>query len=311
MSQEPDMPDTDEATERAPSPARLPWLRVFYWTVRREVWEHRAVFMAPAAASAFAVLAVLLSAGHVGPMLRAAMANSKKADFLMAPYSVVCLAVIVTGLAFAGYYAINALHAERRDRSILFWKSLPVSDLTAVLAKAFVPLILLPPIMFAVMLAGAVLALVISSIAAMLAGIDPRELWSRLHMAFLWAAFGRGMLFLPLWYAPVVGWLMLVSAWARRAPFLWAIAPLIGSAIVEGVMFGKALGLVSAVLAYRVTGWFFEAFSVAGKGQATIGQWRDLDPTRFLTSPQVWAGLAVAVLFLAAAVRLRRRADTL
>lgn len=306
-----EMTDTDEPMQRAPSPARLPWLRVFYWTVRREVWEHRAVFMAPAAASAFAVLAVLLSAGHVGPMLRAAVANPKKADILMAPYSVVCLAVIVTGLAFAGYYAISALHGERRDRSILFWKSLPVSDLATVLAKAFVPLIVLPPIMFAVMLAGTLLALLISSVAAMLAGFDPDQLWSRLHMGFLWASFGRGMLFLPLWYAPVVGWLMLVSAWARRVPFLWAIAPLIGSAIVEGMLFGKQLGLVSAILFHRISGWFLEAFSVGGKGKATIGHWSDLDPTSFLTNPQVWIGLLLAAVFLAAAVRLRRSADTI
>lgn len=310
MSHQAETMDTDKAAT-SPSPARLPWLKVFYWTVRREVWEHRAVFMAPAAASAFAVLAVLLSAGHVGPMLRGAVANPKKTDILMAPYSVVCLAVIVTGLAFAGYYAISCMHGERRDRSILFWKSLPVSDLTTVLAKAFVPLIVLPPIMFAVMLAGSLLALLISSIAAMLAGFGPGELWSRLHMGFLWASFGRGMLFLPFWYAPVVGWLMLVSAWARRVPFLWAIAPLIGSAIVEGMLFGKQLGLVSAVLTHRLTGWFLEAFSVGGKGKATIGQWSDLDPTRFLTSPQVWIGLVLAVVFLAAVARLRRSADTI
>jgi ABC-2 type transport system permease protein len=302
----------EEALERtAPSPARLPWLRLFYWTVRREVWEHRAVFMAPAAAAAFAVFGVLVSSGHVGPMLRAAIANPKKADLLMMPYAVVCLAVIVTGLAFGGFYAISALHAERRDRSILFWKSLPVSDLTTVLAKAFVPLVVLPPIMFAVMLGGTVMGLLISSVAVMLAGFDPRELWSRLHMGFLWASFGRGMLFLPLWYAPVVGWLMLVSAWARRVPFLWAIAPLIGSAIIEGMLFGKQLGLVTAILLHRVTGWFTEAFSPGGKGKGTLDKWADLDPSAFLTNPQVWIGIVLAVLFLAAAVRVRRNADTI
>lgn len=311
MTLEPEMMDTDEAVVLAPSPARRPWLRLFYWTVRREVWEHRAVFIAPAAAAAFAVFAVLLSAGHVGPMLRAAMANPKKADLLMMPHAVVCLAVIVTGLAFAAFYSISALHAERRDRSILFWKSLPVSDLTTVLSKAFVPLVVLPPIMFAVMLCGSLLTLLITTLATLLAGFDPRELWSRLHLGFLWTSFGRGMLFLPFWYAPVVAWLMLVSAWARRVPFLWAIAPVIGSAIIEGMLFGKQLGLVTAILIHRLSGWFTEAFSVGGKGKVPVGKWADLDPTHLLANPQVWIGVAVAVLFLAAAVRVRRNADTI
>jgi ABC-2 type transport system permease protein len=244
-------------------------------------------------------------------MMRGALANPKKADVLMMPYAVVCLAVIVTGLAFAAFYSISALHAERRDRSILFWKATPVSDLTTVLAKAFVPLVVLPPVMFAMMLGGCLAALLISTIAALLGGFDPREMWSRLHLGFLWASFGRGMLFMPLWYAPVVAWLMLVSAWARRVPFLWAIAPLIGSAIVEGVLYGKQLGLVTAVLFHRLTGWFMEAFSVGARGKEPVGAWSDLDPTHFLTNPQLWAGLAVAVLFLALAVRVRRDADTI
>jgi ABC-2 type transport system permease protein len=305
------MTDTDELMPAAPSPARLPWLRLFYWTVRREVWEHRAVYVAPAAAALLGVVGVLLASGHVGPALRAAIADPKRADALMMPYAVVCLAVMVTGLVFAGFYAIGALHGERRDRSILFWKSLPVSDLTSVLAKAFLPLVLLPPVMFAAAFAGHLLALLVTGAAAMLAGLDPRELWGRLHLGFLWAAYGRGMIFLPLWYAPVVAWLMLVSAWARRMPILWAASPFIATFVIEAMMFGKRGGVLSHILLYRLAGWFTEAFSVGGKGKAPIDKWSDLDPSHFLANPQVWIGLLVAALFLAAAVRLRRQADTI
>jgi ABC-2 type transport system permease protein len=309
MSHPSDITGADEAP--VPAPARLPWLRLFYWTVRREIWEHRAVYMAPIAAALLGVFGVLLSSGHTIAGLKAAIADPKKTDLLMMPYAVVCFAVMVTGLVFAGFYAIGALHGERRDRSILFWKSLPVSDLTTVLAKAFVPLMLLPPMMLAVAVGGHLMVLILSGLVVMLAGFDPRELWGRLHIGFLWAAYGRGMLFLPLWYAPIVGWLMLVSAWARRMPILWAAAPFIGVGIVEAMMFGKQGGLITAVLAYRLAGWFTEAFSVGGKGKTPIDSWADLDPTPFLTNPHVWGGLVVAAVFFAAAVRLRRQADTI
>ena len=290
---------------------RFPWLRVFYWTVRREVWEHRAVYVAPLAAAALGLVGVLLSSLHAPAMLRAAMANPKKADLLMAPHAVIALAVLATGLVFAGFYAIGALHGERRDRSILFWKSLPVSDLTAVLAKAAVPLVLLPAVMFAVVAAGQLAALALTTLAVMLAGLDPRELWSRLHMGFMWAAFGRSMIIMPLWYAPLVAWLLLVSAWARRMPILWAFGPFVAIGAVEGALYGRQGGLFSSILLHRITGGFTEAYSIAGKGKAVLGAWRDLELGHFLTNPQMWAGLVHAAVFLAITVRLRRSADTI
>lgn len=296
----------------SPRPSdRLPWLRVFYWTARREVWEHRAVYIAPVAAAALGLFGVLLSSLHVPAMLRAAMANPKKADLLMAPHAVIALAVLVTGLVFAGFYAIGALHGERRDRSMLFWKSLPVSDLTVVLAKAAVPLLLLPAVMFAVVVVGQLAALLITTLAAMLAGLDPRELWSRLHMGFMWAAFGRSMIIMPLWYAPLVAWLLLVSAWARRMPILWAFAPFVAIGAIEGALYGKQGGLFSSILLHRLIGGFTESYSIGGKGKAVLDGWADLEFGHFLTNPQMWAGLVVAAVFLAITVRLRRQADTI
>ena len=51
------------------------------------------------------------------------------------------------------FYCLDALYGERRDRSILFWKSLPVSDLTTVLSKASIPIVVLPLLTFAVTVA--------------------------------------------------------------------------------------------------------------------------------------------------------------
>lgn len=299
----------DEAVAPAPSPAAMPWTRLFYWSVRREVWENRAVYIAPLAAVGVALLGVLVGSGHLVGALRAAMADPKKVDNLMMPYSVVAFAVLVTGLIFGAFYCLAALHGERRDRSILFWKSLPVSDLTTVLSKAAIPMLVLPPIMIGVAIAGHLGVLALTSLVVLVNGINPMELWTRLNLGFMWAAFIRGMIFLPLWFAPVSAWMMLVSAWAKRMPILWALGPVIAVSIIERMAFGKAGGPFSALFRYRFGGWFTEAFTVGGKGKTPIHHWADLDPTSLLINPWMWAGLVVAVLFLALAVRLRRAAE--
>lgn len=301
----------DQPVAAAPPSASLPWSRLFYWSVRREVWENRAVYVAPLAAVGVGLFGVLVSAFHIPRALHAAIADPRKVDNLMLPYSVVAFAVLLTGLVFAAFYCLAALHAERRDRSILFWKSLPVSDLTTVLAKAAIPMLVLPVVMIGVVIAGHLAVLALSSLVVLAYGINPVELWTRLNLGFMWAAFIRGMIFLPLWFAPVSAWLMLVSAWAKRMPILWAVGPLIAVSIVERMAFGKAGGPLSALFRYRFGGWFTEAFTVGGKGKVPIRHWAELDPTSLLINPSMWAGLAVAAVFLAIAVRLRRSADPL
>ena len=69
---------------------------------------------------------------------------------LAMPYSIAATLIIVTTLIVGGFYCLDALHGERRDRSILFWKSLPVSDLTTVLSKMTIPLVVLPLVAFAI-----------------------------------------------------------------------------------------------------------------------------------------------------------------
>ena len=70
------------------------------------------------------------------------------------------------------FYCLDALHGERRDRSILFWKSLPVSDLTTVLSKASIPLVILPLITFAIVIATQLIMLLLSSAAMLISGLS-------------------------------------------------------------------------------------------------------------------------------------------
>jgi ABC-2 type transport system permease protein len=103
-----------------------------------------------------------------------------------------------------------------------------------------------------------------------------------------------------LWYAPIVGYLLLVSVMVRRAPFLWAILPFIAAYAVETIAFGSQH--VAQLLKFRLLG----AMTVAFRSDAMKEPVPLLDPLGFLSSPGLWIGLAFAAAFLAAAVRLRR-----
>ena len=113
-----------------------------------------------------------------------------------------------------------------------------------------------------------------------------------------------GLAFMALWYAPIFGWLLLVSAWARRVPFVWAVAPLAALAVIEHLAFSGHTA--PNPLEHRLTGGFTGAFSVDSLGGKPVSSLADLDPARLYGQPGVWIGLMVAAVFLFAAIRLRR-----
>jgi ABC-2 type transport system permease protein len=112
-----------------------------------------------------------------------------------------------------------------------------------------------------------------------------------------------------LWYAPIYGWLLLVSAWARRAAFLWAVLPLLAIGFAEKMAFNTSH--FAAWLQYRFSGPEAFTFSAPGGVSAEAGGMSmtgmtSLDPGKFFSTPGLWIGLAIAAVFLAAAFRLRR-----
>jgi ABC-2 type transport system permease protein len=290
-------------TEIPPSPVSRP-VRPFYWSVRREIWENRSLYVAPLVATGVVMLGLLLALHRLPSRMAeiAAMDATRQAHRLAIPYDVIAVVVIVTSLVVAVVYCLGALHGERRDRSILFWKSLPVSDLVTVLAKAFVPMVVLPIIALAITLAAQVVTLLASTLALMVGGADASMLW-------MWNPVLRGFWTLPyglavlaLWNAPIYGWLILVSGWARRVAFLWAVLPPIAICIVEKIGFDTSY--FGRFLTHRLSGGFSEAFAgSSGNGSLTP------EPLRFLASPDLWGGLVIAAALFAAAVWLRRRRE--
>jgi ABC-2 type transport system permease protein len=222
------------------------------------------------------------------------------------PYNVAEILIIITSLLVAVFYCLDALHGERRDRTILFWKSLPVSDLTTVLAKAGIPLVVLPLVTFATIVALQLVMLILSTAALVANGLAAEMPW--MH----WPLFQESLVLLyglavaALWYAPVYGWLLLVSAWARRTTFLWAVLPPLAICVLEAIAFHTSH--FASMLKYRFAGGFVAAF-VGGQHGDPFVALAQLDPVKFLSTPGLWIGLAVAAAFLAATVWLRRYRD--
>ena len=282
--------------------------RPLYWSVRRELWENKSVYVAPLAAAAVLLFGYAISTITLPRRMQAlqALDPSRQSATVTMPYNVIAGLVFVTAFIVAVFYCLDALHGERRDRSILFWKSLPVSDLTTVLAKASIPLVVLPLVVLAIVVAAHVFILALSTL--VLAGNGPglATLWTHVRVLQTAVALLYALAAISLWHAPLYGWLLLVSAWARRSAFLWAVLPPLAIAVFERIAFQSSH--FGRWLVWRIAGWFMQAFMPRVKGTA-VEPLAAMTPGRLLTTPGLWAGLLFAALFLAAAVRVRRRRE--
>jgi ABC-2 type transport system permease protein len=213
------------------------------------------------------------------------------------------------------FYLLDALQGERKDRSVLFWKSLPVSDTTAVLGKLFTALVMSGAIVIVVTLATQLVVLLLATVIVMIGGVSPAPIWNNLQLFQLTVALFYGQVALALWFAPVAAWLLLVSAWAKRVAILWAVLPPLAIMLFERVAIGTSF--VQRMLAYRLRDGFTTAFVARSRAEFTIrddGMNADmprnvfdaLDPVGFFTNPWLWVGLVVAAGLVAAAIWMRR-----
>jgi ABC-2 type transport system permease protein len=298
------VPESFEAQRVAP--AVMPATRPMVWSVRRELWENRSIYIAPPSVAGLFLFGFLISTIHLPAKMRAASAldPAEQHKLLTQPYFMAAGLMMLTTIVVGVFYCLDALHGERRDRSILFWKSLPVSDFTTVLSKAITAVVILPLVAFGAAVVTQWIMLLVSSAVLLASGISVTTLWANASLFQGWVMLFYHLLTVHgLWYAPIYGWLLLVSAWARRAPFLWAGLPLLGIGVVEKIAFntshfGRMLG--NRMLGGGAGGDDFIT------GYLSMDPLMHFRPGEFLISPGLWIGLAVAALFLAAAVRVRR-----
>jgi ABC-2 type transport system permease protein len=298
-------PETPIESQTAVSTPDLP-IRPIYWSVWRELWENRSIYIAPLIVAAvqvfgFAISTIGLAERRRGVLLLEPM---KRRMHIEEPYDLAAMMMLFTVFIVGVFYCLDALHGERRDRSILFWKSLPVSDLTTVLSKVTIPLAILPLIMFAMTICVQLIMVLITSAVLVSHGMSPATTWANVPIFQNWVVLLYGLVALALWHAPIYGWLLLVSGWARRATFLWAVLPFVAIQILEKIAFGTSY--FAKMLQHRLMGFAPHAFGFHGGDQPTIDSLAQLTPGRYLSSPGLWLGLIFAAAFLAAAVRLRR-----
>jgi ABC-2 type transport system permease protein len=279
-----------------------------YWSLRRELWENRSIYLAPLIVAAVVLFASALGTIGLPRRVRSlpTLDPGKRHAAIVRPVSVAPAPIMLATFLIGFFYCLDALHGERRDRSILFWKSLPVSDRTTVLSKATIPLVVLPLIAFALSVVVQGILLWLSTLVLLGNHLSPALLWGEFRFFQGLLIMLYGLTVHMLWFAPVYAWLLLISAWARRTPVLWAILPPLAVAAVERILFNTWFFM--RMLEYRMTGAMKEAFAFTGR-QGDISRLSELTPGRFLSAPGLWVGLLFAAAFLAAAVRLRRNRE--
>lgn len=319
-------------------------MKTFYWLVKREFWEHRGGFLwAPVITGCIFLLlnimaivaAEVLGARHgihfgASSEMQNVIARMDAGDMSqvgtaldMALYSPMALITVVLGLVVF-FYCLGAIYDERRDRSILFWKSLPVSDSSTVLAKVASAVVLAPVIATVV---GVVVGMLLLACVALVLSFHGINVWRLLVLAHPLHVMANLIGYIPLyllWALPSVGWLLLCSAWARSKPFLWAIALPVATGLL--VTWFGIMGLFNLS-----SGWFwqnvvlrglFSAFPGAGVAWnadrltlSTDGGHPNLDfmnlgqTYQMLASANLWIGVLVGAGLIAAAIWFRRWRD--
>jgi ABC-2 type transport system permease protein len=281
----------------------------FLWSIRRELWESRSILGAPLAVACILVLATLVAAVRfTGPVLlklgQQNLAPSSLAAALLLP---VPIFLGITMVLVAALYSLDALLSERRDRSILFWKSLPVSDTVTVLSKMAVPIIILPAVTFTVTIATDIVFFVIETIALLAHHASVGSAWVGISVLSQLGLTAYSLVVVTLWYAPIYVWCLLVSAWARRAPLVWAVIPFFLLAFFEKI--ASHTHHVRNFISNRFAGVFLVAFSNRHGLFNDENSHVALTPRHFLATPALWGGLLFAALALILIIRLRRSSD--
>ena len=215
-------------------------MKALAWSVRRELWEHRSLYLVPAGVAAVVLLGYIMTASTLEVVRQLdSIAPERQAAMLSRPFEGAAIILMATSLVVAVFYCLDALHGERRDRSILFWKSLPVSDRTTVVAKALVPMIVVPMITLVTALMVQLSMLLIGSAMLIATGAAAAPLWQEVpHLR------NAGMLFyalvtMALWHAPIYAWCLAASGIAPRAPLLFAFLPWVALALIELFVLGS------------------------------------------------------------------------
>ena len=121
-------------------------------------------------------------------------------------------------------YFLTCLYDERKDRSILFWKSMPVSDAMTVIAKLLTGLVVVPAIYFMAMMALQFILFLTTVVVALGYSVDTWQTFvAPAHIITRWLQMTAFFVFVACWCLPFFAWIVFVSSWARSIPLVWVI----------------------------------------------------------------------------------------
>ncbi len=299
----------------------------FIALMKREFWEHRSIWVTPVAIASVVTLGTLTALAFAGEFAQ---------ELDVAIFGAQNIAgdterrAVLTGLFLGSswlflfglgvltiFYALDSLYAERKDKSILFWRSLPVTDAETVLSKLLTAVVLIPAVAIVGIIATHLVNLIITSIWVSMKGGDAGLLiWGSVPLVDNWLAVMVSIYGMAIWMSPFLGWFLFVSAYTKRAPLLMAFLPLILIPMIEGIFFrsahfaeavwgrGAKIPLFADIDFNR---FFDEGHPQVSKEMVSL--LNHLDLAKFFTSLDTWLGIIVCGLLTTAAIYVRRYRD--
>jgi ABC-2 type transport system permease protein len=296
--------------------------------LRRELWEHRSIFVVPGVVALFVALSSLLGQVTISDLEHVDLGIIGATNMPENARGVLINLVLFTISNFFGiamwflmvFYTLDSLYAERKDRSILFWRSIPVTDFETVLSKLLTAIVVIPLVTFAIAILTHLVVLGSLSVWVGDRGGSPANLiWSAAPLLDAWSATLVMALAVPLWLSPFIGWFLFVSAFTKRSPLLIAALPVFLLPLFEQIFFRSSL-FADAFFVRTVQ---MPLFAGVDRLKALADQGADLESLAeadlrlvnlmdlggFLADPRLWLGIVVCALFTAAAVYVRRYRD--
>ena len=286
---------------------------------QREFWEHRSLWITPLiVAGLMALTAIPLHLGNLdldAEHQRFIAPENRIGWFTLMIWAQTVPQYLIMSIV-ASFYLMDCLYTERKDRSILFWKSLPVSDSMTVISKLLVGLVVLPLGVYLLAMVGGVVFQAIWSMRVAAGSLpDIAVGWNTVAWLKVQGLMLYAVIICMLWFAPVAATLVLISAWVRKNVFLWTTLPPVIAIIVERIAFGTHY--VKHLLEYRTWG-IWDALGVNPTPPESVHHGRvvsladlfdNVEMGKAFLNIDLWLGLAVAAALVFAAIRIRRYRD--
>jgi ABC-2 type transport system permease protein len=295
--------------------------------IKREIWEHRSIYVTPIA------IAVVVSLVSLAGMVTVSAFDKEVNVALFGAANIAgdaerqaALTVFFLGTSWVflfalailiTFYSLDSLYAERKDKSILFWRSLPITDAETVISKLLTAVFVLPLFTVAAIIVTHLVNLVITTGWVMIKGGNAAHLvWGSVTLFDNWVAALVVTVASAIWMSPFIGWFLFVSAFTKRSPLLMAFMPLIIVPIIEWIFFRSKI-FASAVFGRGEMIPLFREMDIEHffdeermrVNEEVVSLLAHIDIGNFLLTPSVWVGVVVCGIFATAAIYVRRYRD--